>query len=254
VPEHSPGCRKIFARNLASMRLLLTNDDGIDAEGMAALRSACEPLFDEIWTVAPASQMSEIGHRVTTSSPLRYEERDTRTYAIHGTPADCTRIALAHLMPEKPDWIFAGINHGGNLGRHDFVISGTVAAVREGAFAGIPGIAFSHFMKRGLPLDWPIAGERCTRAFAALSDDGNPGTNFSPGEFWTVNLPHNETEDKEPEVVFCPQERHPLLVSYEQIGDTEVQYVGDYHERPRRKGSDVDVCFGGDIAVSQASV
>lgn len=236
------------------MRLLLTNDDGIDAPGLSALRRACEPFFDEIWTVAPASQMSEIGHRVTTSNSLKYEEQGSHTFAIEGTPADCTRIAVAHLMPEKPDWIFAGINHGGNLGRHDFVISGTVAAVREGAFAGIRGVAFSQFLKRGLPQDWTIAGERSMRAFAALSDPSNPEVNTSPGEFWTVNLPHLEADDEEPAVIFCSQERHPLLVSYEQIGDNEVQYVGDYHERPRREGSDVDVCFGGDIAVSRVSV
>lgn len=236
------------------MRLLLTNDDGIDAEGLFALREVCGSRFDEIWVVAPASQMSEIGHRVTTSTPLKYEERDSRSFAVHGTPADCTRIALAHLMPDKPDWIFAGINHGGNLGRHDFVISGTVAAVREGAFAGIPGVAFSHFLKRGRAIDWEAAGERCMRAFAALSDESKPAADFNPGEFWTVNLPHLQDGGAEPDVVFCPQERHPLLVSYEQIGDNEVQYVGDYHDRPRREGSDVDVCFGGDIAVSRVSV
>lgn len=229
--------------------MLLTNDDGIEAEGLAALRSACRPIFEEIWVVAPASQMSEIGHRVTTSRALRYEERGHREFAVEGTPADCTRVALAHLLPGKPDWIFAGINHGGNLGRHDFVISGTVAAVREGAFAGVPGVAFSHFMKRGLPLDWSVAAGRAMDAFACLRRQ-----DCVEGEFWTVNLPHLEGKDPAPEVVFCPQERHPLLVSYEQVGENQLQYVGDYHERPRRDGSDVDVCFGGDIAVSRVSV
>lgn len=231
------------------MRLLITNDDGIDAEGLSALQAWSEAVFEEVWVVAPASQMSEIGHRVTTSSPLRYEKRGERRYAVQGTPADCTRVALSHLLPEKPDWVFAGINHGGNLGRHDFVISGTVAAVREGAFAGIPGVAFSHFMKRGLPLDWSLAAERAGRAFARLREES-----LAHGEFWTVNLPHSDSPADEPEVVFCPQEEHPLLVAYEQVGENELQYVGDYHERPRRKGSDVDVCFGGDIAVSRASV
>ncbi len=231
------------------MRLLITNDDGIDAEGLAALQGVSGEFFEEIWIVAPASQMSEIGHRVTTSSSLRYEERGERRFAVQGTPADCTRVALAHLLPKRPDWIFSGINHGGNLGRHDFVISGTVAAVREGAFAGIPGVAFSHFLKRGNPLDWAVAAERAARAFAQLREKA-----LSQGEFWTVNLPHPDPEAAEPEVLFCPQEEHPLLVAYEQVGENEVQYVGDYHERPRKEGSDVDVCFGGDIAISLASV
>jgi len=231
------------------MTLLITNDDGIDAEGLAALERVGAAFFDEIWVVAPASQMSEIGHRVTTSSPIRIEEKGERRFAVHGTPADCTRVALAHLMPERPDWVFAGINHGGNLGRHDFVISGTVAAVREGAFAGIRGVAFSQFLKRGLEHDWKVSSVRAEEAFRRLSDEDT-----DPGEFWTVNLPHCSDGEPEPEVVFCPQEKHPLLVVYEQVGDGEIQYAGDYHDRPRKPGSDVDVCFGGNIAVSRAGV
>lgn len=231
------------------MRVLVTNDDGIDAAGIAALEMVAGRFFGEVWVVAPAEQMSEIGHRVTTGSPIRIEQHGPRRFAVHGTPADCTRVATAHLLPERPDWIFAGINHGGNLGRHDFVISGTVAAVREGAFAGIRGVAFSHFMKRGLELSWEIAAERCARAFEELAEEET-----EEGEFWTVNLPHPSIDAREPQVVHCPQERHPLLVAYEQVGDDEVQYAGDYHERPRRPGSDVDVCFGGDIALSRVSV
>ncbi|MEM7603449.1 MAG: 5'/3'-nucleotidase SurE, partial [Verrucomicrobiota bacterium] len=127
------------------MRALITNDDGIEADGLAALTKLAGSYFDDIWVVAPMTQMSEIGHRVTTQGTIRYEGRGEQRFAVGGTPADCARVALAHLMPEKPDWILSGINHGGNLGRHDFVISGTVAAVREAAFAGVRGVAFSHF-------------------------------------------------------------------------------------------------------------
>ncbi|MEM9015837.1 MAG: 5'/3'-nucleotidase SurE [Verrucomicrobiota bacterium] len=231
------------------MIALLTNDDGIDAEGLRALKDVAEFSFDECWVVAPAEQMSQIGHRVTTDEPLRFEKRGEREFALHGTPADCARVAMAYLMPKKPDWILSGINHGGNLGRHDFVISGTVAAVREAAFAGIPGVAFSHFMKRGLSLDWEQAAQRSWRAFEQIRE-----YEMSHGEFWTVNLPHLEEGDPEPKVVFCEQETHPLLVQFEQVGTDEVIYVGDYHERPRSPGSDVSVCFGGDIAVSKAGI
>ena len=231
------------------MRALLTNDDGIDADGLAAMVVLAERFFEEIWVVAPASQMSEIGHRVTTSKPIQFEERAERRFAIEGTPADCARVGMAHLLPEAPDWILSGINHGGNLGRHDFVISGTVAAVREGAFAGIPGVAFSHFLKRGRKPDWDAASVRAGRAFEQILD-----LPLEDGDLWTVNLPHPAPEDREPEVVFCEQERHPLLVAYEQVGENELLYAGDYHERPRRPGSDVSVCFGGDIAVSRVSV
>lgn len=231
------------------MRALITNDDGIEADGLAALVELAERFFEEVWVVAPMSQMSEIGHRVTTQGTLRYEERGNKRFAIDGTPADCSRVALAHLMPEAPDWVLAGINHGGNLGRHDFVISGTVAAVREAAFAGIRGVAFSHFMKRGNVLDWKRARKWAELGFESIREEET-----GEGEFWTVNLPHPSLGDPDPVVQLCEQERHPLLVAYETVGKNEIQYVGDYHDRPRRPGSDVDVCFSGNIAVSKASV
>ena len=231
------------------MIALLTNDDGIDAEGLGALKELATDYFDTVWVVAPAEQMSQIGHRVTTSTPIRFEQKGEHSFAVHGTPADCTRVALAQLLPEQPDWIFSGINHGGNLGRHDFVISGTVAAVREGAFAGIKGAAFSHFMRRGLELDWHRASHWVRKAFESFRTEKT-----TCGEFWNVNLPHPNPDDSEPEVIRCEQEQQPLLVAYEKASNDELLYVGDYHERPRREGSDVDVCFGGDIAVSLVSL
>jgi len=231
------------------MIALVTNDDGIDAAGLAALRRIAESRFEEGWGVAPAEQASEIGHRVTTGRPIRFEERGERTFAVHGTPADCSRVALAHLMPERPDWVFSGINHGGNLGRHDFVISGTVAAVREAAFAGVPGVAISHFMRKELEVDWDRAASWVNAAVDTIVAE-----RLERGEFWTVNLPHPAPGEREPEVIHCEQERHPLLVHYRETDSGELVYAGDYHERPRRSGSDVDVCFRGDIAVSRVSV
>lgn len=228
---------------------LLTNDDGIDAAGLAALRSVAEELFGEVWTVAPAEQMSQIGHRVTTDEPIRWERRGERDFAISGTPADCVRLALARLLPAPPAWVLSGINHGGNLGRHDFAISGTVAAVREAAFAGIPGVALSHYLRRGLALDWNAAAARARPVLAELLDEA-PGS----GRFWSVNLPHPAPGEPEPRAVRCEHERHSLHVRYEECGPGLFRYAGDYHERSRVEGSDVDVCFRGDIAVTLASI
>jgi 5'-nucleotidase len=228
---------------------LLTNDDGIEAAGLAALRSVAERLFDEVWTVAPAEQMSQIGHRVTTDEPIRWQPRGERAFAISGTPADCVRVALARLLPTRPAWVLSGINHGGNLGRHDFAISGTVAAVREAAFAGIPGVAVSHYLRRGLALDWAAAAARAGTVLAGLLAEP-PG----PGRFWSVNLPHPAPGDPEPRALRCEHERHALHVRYEDCGPGLLRYAGDYHERPRVAGSDVDVCFGGDIALTLASI
>jgi 5'-nucleotidase len=231
------------------MIALLTNDDGIDAAGLAALHRVASSFFDEVWVVAPASQMSQIGHRVTTDTPIRYEERGQKRFAVTGTPADCTRVALASLMPVRPDWVLSGINHGGNLGRHDFAISGTVAAVREAAFAGIRGISLSHFLRRGIPLDWEKAADRVAPVIAGLL-----GEALDDGHFWNINLPHPAPGEREPGVIHCGQERHSLHVHYVEKRPGELSYAGDYHERPRVPGSDVDVCFGGDIAVTLASL
>ncbi len=231
------------------MIALLTNDDGIHADGFEAMRGLAELHFDEVWVVAPAKEMSQIGHRVTTDEPLEIEERGERRFAVHGTPADCTRVALAHLMPKKPDWILSGINHGGNLGRHDFVISGTVAAVREAAFAGVRGIAFSQFIRRELELDWGLASERLDGVVRELLE-----RDLEAGSFWNVNLPHLEAGSETPRLVDCWQELLPLEVRYEVDEAGKLHYKGDYPSRARVPGSDVDVCFGGNIAVSLASI
>jgi len=231
------------------MKVLLTNDDGIDADGITALRCVAEPFFDEVWIVAPAAEVSQIGHRVTTYDPIQYEKRDERIFAVHGTPADCTRVALAHLMPEKPDWVWSGINHGGNLGRHDFAISGTVAAVREAAFMGVNAMATSHYMKSGLDLDWSKATERIAKVFSEIQ---NKETGF--GEFWNVDLPHLKEDENEPALIFCEQEIQPLEVSFKEETSGFLHYTGRYHQRPQETGRDVAVCFGGDIAISKVCI
>src|SRR5205814_615116 len=102
--------------------------------------------------VAPTAALSGCSHRVTTSQPLRLVRHGERRCAVDGTPADCVRVALHQLVRERV-WILSGVNAGGNLGA-DVYHSGTVAAVREGALHGCPGIAFSQYLRRGLPEDW----------------------------------------------------------------------------------------------------
>src|SRR5438094_843731 len=115
------------------MNFLLTNDDGVDAQGLASLRMAAESLGRPI-IVAPHECHSGGGHRVTTHEPIRLSRRHETCFVIDGTPADCVRVALDRLVPNT-DWVLAGINHGGNLGA-DLYMSGTAAAVREGVMHG----------------------------------------------------------------------------------------------------------------------
>ena len=123
------------------MRLLLTNDDGIRATGLATLERAVEGL-GEICVVAPDRERSASGHSLTLEHPLRVAQVDSRHWAVNGTPTDAVLLAFETLLPEKPDWVISGVNHGPNMGE-DVTYSGTVAAAIEATILGIPAIAVS---------------------------------------------------------------------------------------------------------------
>jgi len=123
------------------MRFLITNDDGILAPGIDRLVEAAEPL-GVVTVVAPDREQSGMSHSLTLHQPVRPIQRGERRWQINGTPTDCVMIALEALMPERPDFVLSGINHGHNMGE-DVLYSGTVAAAMEGLALGIPSIAFS---------------------------------------------------------------------------------------------------------------
>jgi 5'-nucleotidase len=123
------------------MRFLASNDDGILAHGLECLVAAAEPL-GEVTIVAPDREQSATSHSLTLHHPLRPVKRGERRWQVDGTPTDCVMLALEALMPEKPDWVLSGINHGQNMGE-DVLYSGTVAAAMEGLSLGIPAIAVS---------------------------------------------------------------------------------------------------------------
>lgn len=225
------------------MTLILTNDDGIDAPGIQALRQA---LDGNGMIVAPQGQLSGCGHQVTTNQPIHVQRRSDTEYAVGGTPADCTRLALTHFCSDVK-WVLSGINAGGNLGV-DVYISGTVAAVREAAFHGIPGIAISHLIKKPLVIDWNLAIAWTAMVLADLWD--RP---LEPGSFWNVNLPHLQPGDPAPDLVLCAPSTHPLPVQYRLEGEY-YYYEGVYENRDRAAGTDVDVCFSGNIAVTKISL
>ena len=125
------------------MRILLTNDDGYHAPGMAVLEAIARQLTDDIWVCAPAEEQSGAGHSLTLSRPIRIRQHDERRFSCSGTPTDSVMMAVGKLMPEKPDLILSGVNRGANLG-DDITYSGTVSAAIEGALAGVPAIALSQ--------------------------------------------------------------------------------------------------------------
>ncbi|MHB1418092.1 MAG: 5'/3'-nucleotidase SurE [Bacillota bacterium] len=129
------------------MRILLTNDDGIAAPGINALRQALCGLASQLFVVAPERERSATGHGITVHKPLRveeinYTEKKCQGWSVSGTPADCVKLALDILLPEPPNLVISGINLGANLGT-DVLYSGTVSAAIEGIMASIPSIAVS---------------------------------------------------------------------------------------------------------------
>lgn len=226
-----------------SPTFLLTNDDGISAPGLAALLAATRSVGRAV-VVAPAGPQSGMSHAVTWEKPVWLEARGEGRFAVHGTPADCVRLGLLRAVPEAR-WVLSGINFGGNLGA-DVYYSGTVAAVREAVLHGWSGIAFSQYKRSGHPLDW----DRSARWVAALLPEllAMP---VVPGQFFNVNLPHLEPHEPDPDHLFCPLDPSPLPLIYRHEADDRHVYSGNYHARPRIIGSDVDVCFGGRIAVTE---
>jgi len=172
------------------MRILISNDDGIHAPGIAALYGALRDL-GEVTVVAPDSERSAVGHAITLSDPIKVEriERDGDFfgYAVGGTPADSVKLAVCALLPEPPDLIVSGINLGPNAGI-SIIYSGTVSAATEGTILGIPSMAISLNTFRHPRWDTPAAVAR--RLTQKLMERPLP-----PGVLLNVNVPNRAPEE-----------------------------------------------------------
>jgi len=130
------------------MRILVTNDDGIHAEGLQALERIARTLSDDVWVVAPEVEQSGASRALTLTAPLRVRRLDGNRFAVGGTPTDCVLLAIQDLVEGgKPDLVLSGVNRGQNLGE-DVTVSGTVAGAMQGMALGVPGIALSQAMSR----------------------------------------------------------------------------------------------------------
>lgn len=133
------------------MRILLTNDDGIHAPGLALLEEIAGQLSDDVWICAPAEEQSGAGHSLTLHSPVRLKEHAPKRFSVSGTPTDSVNLALRKLFADKmPDLVLSGVNAGENLA-DDITYSGTASAAMEAALAGIPAIALSQAQRSGGP-------------------------------------------------------------------------------------------------------
>jgi 5'-nucleotidase len=140
------------------MRILLTNDDGVNASGLKVLEKIARAFSDDLWIVAPAEEQSGAGHSLTLTQPVRLRKLGERRFCVTGTPTDAVMMAIAHVMKDDPpDLILSGVNRGANLGE-DVTYSGTVSAAMEGALAGIRSIALSQcYAREGMGDTVPFA-------------------------------------------------------------------------------------------------
>lgn len=172
------------------MRILLTNDDGIYAPGLRALRTELQQL-GEVTVVAPATEQSAVGHSITLLTPLIvqevFDEKNQRLgWAVEGKPADCVKLALVELMEHPPDLIVSGINAGSNAGIN-VIYSGTVAAAIEGAFFKVTSIAVSLEYKKPVRLDFSRAAQLGRQVIEQILQN-RPG----PGTLFNINIPSLE--------------------------------------------------------------
>ncbi len=170
--------------DLARARILLTNDDGMDATGLKVLERIARRLSEDLWVVAPTAEQSGASHSLTLRSPLRFHRRSERHYAVDGSPTDCVLLAISDVMKDhRPDLVLSGVNRGGNLG-DDVTYSGTIAAAMEATMLGVPAIALSQVYKHRHPVKWKTSEHFAVELIRRLA-----GLEWAPGVFISINFP-----------------------------------------------------------------
>ena len=171
-------------------RILLTNDDGIDAPGLKVLEQIAGELAREVWVVAPEHDQSGVSHAISLHHPIRVSERGVRRYGITGTPGDCAVMGVCHLMADgPPQLLLSGVNRGANLGI-ETVFSGTVGGAMTGMMLGIPSIALSQTYTDRTRLRWDTAGTLGARVVQQLLAVG-----WSEATCLNVNFPDLPAEE-----------------------------------------------------------
>jgi len=165
--------------------ILVTNDDGIHAEGIQVLADALNPI-GTVWIVAPQQEQSAVGHSLTLHRPLRIQKADEKRFAVDGTPTDCVCLAVNSLMDKKPDLLVSGINTGGNMG-DDITYSGTVSAAWEGTLLGIPSFAISTLCDDKDVFHFGPAADFASRLARAVLRNGLPANTLL-----NVNVPNTD--------------------------------------------------------------
>ena len=177
------------------MRILLTNDDGIHADGLAVLERIAAQLSDDVWVCAPEYEQSGASRALTLSDPVRVRRLDERRFATTGTPTDCVFLAMTTLIDgDRPDLVLSGVNRGANLAE-DVTMSGTVAGAIEAMALGVPGIALSQMGRYEDGASWPVAEAYAPGIVKRLVETG-----WASDVVLNINFPHTASAETQVEV------------------------------------------------------
>jgi 5'-nucleotidase len=233
------------------MRILITNDDGIDAPGLHALREIAGQLSDDVWVVAPETNQSGASHSLTMHEPLRMRRIDERAFAVRGTPTDSVIMGVRHVLKDRlPDLVLSGVNRGANMAE-DVTYSGTIAGAFEGTILGIRSVALSQA--------FGFAGGKGVRWQTALAHA--PGllrrllaAEWLPSCVMNVNFPDREPDEVAGTLVTVQGRRDPGLLQIEERHDTWGNpYYWLAFERRRSsaaEGTDLAAVYAGYISVT----
>jgi 5'-nucleotidase len=232
-------------------RVLVTNDDGIDAPGLEVLERIARTLSNDVWVIAPETQQSGAAHSVSLHKPLRFSKLAERRYAVAGTPTDCVITAVRAIMPEPIDLVLSGINRGPNVA-DDVTHSGTVAAAMEGSLCNIPSIAFSQgfdFDAKNPTVHWATAQAYAARIIVKLLAE-----QWDQDTFFNVNFPDVPPEDVKG-IKCVAQGKHRLYKQLIRADHSEAQpsywvHWEDAGADPRRPDVDIHWLAEGYVTVT----
>lgn len=233
------------------MRILITNDDGIDSPGLHALREIAAKLSDDVWVVAPESNQSGASHSLSLHEPLRMRKIDERAFAVRGTPTDSVIMGVRHVLKDKvPDLVLSGINRGANMAE-DVTYSGTIAGAFEGTILGIRSVALSQAfgLDRSRTIKWETAlahGPKLLEKLLALE--------WPPSSTININFPDRDPDRVQGTMVTVQGRRDPGLLAIEERHDTWGNpYYWLAFERRRsnaKEGTDLAAVYAGYISVT----
>jgi 5'-nucleotidase len=232
---------------LSQARILVSNDDGINAPGLKVLEQVARSLSKDVWVVAPEAEQSGAAHSLTLRRPLQVRKLSARRFAVDGTPTDCVLLAVNKIVAgRRPDLVLSGVNRGANLGE-DVTYSGTIAAAMEATLLGIPSIALSQ-LRDGLHVHWQTASDHAPKVIRKLVS-----VSWPDGVLMNVNFPNLPSaqvrgvrvarQGRRPGGIEIVPTTDPVGRSYLWIGD----YMSDDAVQPE---TDLAATRAGHIAVT----